>query len=181
MINLSGKFNESMLNEAKQVGVIYHYTELSSFFRILETNTLRGLISKYSKGISFTRNKNFHKSSNRYIMGIDVSFVVDGNKLSNNYKIVPFQDLLTKKDIIDQKLKWEKEDEEVVTSKEIKNFLNYVIGFRLHKKYDLSKLNSSEYSYANSLFVNTKNTNIPQTEQGLINAIESEFKIKYLK
>src|SRR3990167_9661499 len=83
------------LIEAKQVGILYHYTSVSSFFKILDENVLK--ISRILKGnkklsaVSFTRDKNFH-SLDRGIGGEDIRFVVDGNKLSNNYKIEPFFD-----------------------------------------------------------------------------------------
>ena len=82
------------------MGVIYHYTSYTSAIDIILQDTLKSLGTyeskkkingKYQFGISFTRDKYFHKKD-RYIGGIDVKFVIDGDKLSNNYKLIPYSD-----------------------------------------------------------------------------------------
>jgi hypothetical protein len=90
------------LNESKQVGVIYHYTTFENGLKILQSNQLKGGAAEDSTNanpvfaISFTRDKRFHNNHN---VGFDVSsfgqrpqvrFTVDGNKLSNRYKIQPY-------------------------------------------------------------------------------------------
>jgi hypothetical protein len=90
------------LNESKQVGVIYHYTTFENGLKILQSNELKGGAAEDSTNanpvfaISFTRDKRFHNNHN---VGFDVSsfgqrpqvrFTVDGNKLSNRYKIQPY-------------------------------------------------------------------------------------------
>ena len=74
------------LIEGKQVGVLYHYTTLLSLLKIVASNTL-GRGEKYDT-VSVTRNKNFHKKNS--IVPTEGVFVLDGNKLSNKYKIEPF-------------------------------------------------------------------------------------------
>jgi len=96
------KVKEEQLDESKQVGTIYHFTTFSNGFKILEANQLKSFEtadstrSKPIYGVSFTRNKQFH---NKHNIGFDVSsfgqrpeirFTVDGDKLSNNYKIQPY-------------------------------------------------------------------------------------------
>jgi hypothetical protein len=90
------------LNESKQVGVIYHYTTFDNGLKILQSNQLKSHGTADSTktnpmyGVSFTRDKRFHNNHN---VGFDVSsfgqrpqvrFTVDGNKLSNRYKIQPY-------------------------------------------------------------------------------------------
>lgn len=69
------------LFEAKKVGIIYHHTNRESFFKIIENDFK--LKDIFKRGfISFTR------------IGIGVNFgtyrfVIDGDKLSDKYSIVP--------------------------------------------------------------------------------------------
>jgi hypothetical protein len=97
--------NESrlVLNEAKQVGIVYHFTGLDSFISILKTNKLKphfaGIsMSKGLWGVSVTRNKNIHIEDENFAEDIDSSASVrinlDGNKLSERYKIRPFFDTI---------------------------------------------------------------------------------------
>ncbi len=68
------------LLEAKQVGIIYHFTSMNSLFRILSTNKMKSNLGH----ISFTRN---------YRLGYDnaeVRIVFDGNKMSNKFKFQPY-------------------------------------------------------------------------------------------
>ena len=71
------------LDEAKQVGNLYHSTTYNNAINILKTNTL---YSDRSFGISTNRNLDLFKKG----FG-DVCFVLDGDKLSSKYKIFPFQ------------------------------------------------------------------------------------------
>jgi hypothetical protein len=72
-----------LLNEGKQVGILYHYTENWLLKQIIETDTLLA-------PVSFTR-----RQSNwvRDFTNGESIIVVDGDKLSNNYKIRPYQDI----------------------------------------------------------------------------------------
>ena len=93
---------KDILKEAKQVGIIYHYTTFEAGLKILKLNQMKSFEaadstrSKPIYGVSFTRDKRFH---NKHNIGFDVSsfgqrpqvrFTVDGDKLSNNYKIQPY-------------------------------------------------------------------------------------------
>lgn len=67
------------LFEAKQVGIIYHFTSMHSLFRILDTNKMKSNLGH----ISFSRN---------YRLGYndaDVRIAFDGNKMSNKFKFQP--------------------------------------------------------------------------------------------
>jgi hypothetical protein len=72
----------NILKEAKQVGMLYHYTENWLLEKIISDNTLEA-------PISFTRHQNDWV---RDFTGGEAIIVIDGNKLSNNYKIRPYQD-----------------------------------------------------------------------------------------
>lgn len=91
-----------LIKEAKQVGTIYHYTTFESGLKILKSDKLKANHTDDSTndkpvfGVSFTRDKRFHNNHN---VGFDASsfgqtpqvrFTVDGNKLSNNFKVQPY-------------------------------------------------------------------------------------------
>lgn len=93
--------------EAKNVGVLYHFTSLLSLYQIIKMDELqsnRGLeglphfaevnkiddyIDKYY--FSFTRNKNFHypEYSKEIDSVLSCRIDIDGTKMSNKYKIYP--------------------------------------------------------------------------------------------
>lgn len=106
-------FMEKIIREilsAKQVGTLYHYTSYKSLIAILESNKIHS--TRYdtkNEGVSFTTVKNpIHGSA---------GIVIDGDDLSNNYKIVNISFGLTP--ISD-------EHEERVLTKEIKNIRRYI-------------------------------------------------------
>jgi hypothetical protein len=70
-----------LLNEGKQVGTLYHYTENWLLKQIIETNTLLA-------PVSFTRSKD---KETVFWIGAEAALVVDGDKLSTRYKIRPYQ------------------------------------------------------------------------------------------
>lgn len=79
---------KDILSEAKQVGTLYHYTDIVSLLKILDSNKLGDYNKKGELDISLTRDKNFHHRT--YIIPTEACLVLDGNKLSNNYKITPY-------------------------------------------------------------------------------------------
>jgi len=91
-----------LLKEAKQVGTIYHYTTFEAGLKILQSNQLKAhdaadsTNAKPVYSISFTRDKRFHDNHNIGFtdsslgQNPQVRFTVDGNKLSNNYKVQPY-------------------------------------------------------------------------------------------
>lgn len=93
---------KNILKEAKQVGIIYHYTTFEAGLKILQSNQLKSgeaadsTNSKPVFAISFTRDKRFHDN---HVVGFDESsfgnkpqlrFTIDGNKLSNRYSVQPY-------------------------------------------------------------------------------------------
>lgn len=79
------------LNEAKQVGDIYHFTSYENMISIINDDfNLKSFGSNPDNSyISFTRNKNMSSPT----IYKDVRIIVDGDNLSNKYKIEPFADI----------------------------------------------------------------------------------------
>jgi hypothetical protein len=111
-----------LLNEGKQVGTLYHFTSLSGLYGILKT----GYININEDGfVSTTRDKNLNTSEfdSEYEEPNYVSIYLDGNKISQNYKISPFSFGYMGKE--------NKEFEEIIhTSKKGLPVYNYIIGIR---------------------------------------------------
>lgn len=84
----------NILKEAKQVGILYHFTSDYGMKGILKSNILKASEEVYTRKllyfVSFTRNKNFHKRKNLYNVKADYRITIDGNKLSEKYKIQPW-------------------------------------------------------------------------------------------
>jgi len=79
-----------ILNEIKQVGTLYHSTSGENLISILKSNSLKiGMPATYTNkiptAIFFTRNKNYRPG--------EYTIEVDGDKLSNNYKIRPYDSI----------------------------------------------------------------------------------------
>jgi len=94
---------KDILKEAKQVGIIYHYTTFESGLKVLKSNQLKSDHTAESTnakpvfGISFTRDKRFN-TANRAVDFTNSSFgktpqlrfTIDGNRLSNKFKVQPY-------------------------------------------------------------------------------------------
>ena len=80
------KFQE-FINEAKEVGILYHLLNFENLIYVADNNILEGFAFK---GVSFTRNKmmNWYAGSGSSLF---CKFEIDGNKLSENYKTIPKQ------------------------------------------------------------------------------------------
>jgi hypothetical protein len=105
----------NILKEAKQVGTLYHNSQIWRIKKIIKdnkleaiSNTLNNLVNfrtksddvffhplagsfvvkdnnkKYPPYVSFTRNKTYARTPD------DVKIILDGNKLSQKYKIIPY-------------------------------------------------------------------------------------------
>jgi hypothetical protein len=104
-----------IIKESRQVGSVYHFTGIYQSISILEDDllmsspshtsldTLSRITKKnYKSVISTTRDKNFENSrvqhygkienSNALAGGVDVVFCFDGNKLSEKYLTMPYDD-----------------------------------------------------------------------------------------
>ena len=76
-----------IIDEGKQVGVLYHFTEPTRLKSILGNKGLKS----FREYISFTRNFNLQKQS-IYLKDSTIRLAFDGNKLSEKFKIEPFLD-----------------------------------------------------------------------------------------
>ena len=97
-----------VMKEAKQAGIMYHYTKYDNLLSILKDDMIMKGEHNY---ISFTRNKRNIKS------GLACQIVLDGDKLSNRYKIEPFDYF---------NMTGEDEQEERVLTRVIKNVHQYI-------------------------------------------------------
>ena len=124
------RLEKLLRNEAKQVGTIYHVCNLDSLKHILKTNTIESSGKWYNhlyhgdEFVSFTRDQYFIPTDGLYNIteqNILFQIVVDGNKLSENYKIGPYNDWIYQGyDIIE-----DREMEEAVKGP-IKNASKYI-------------------------------------------------------
>ena len=89
------------IQEGKQVGTLYHYTSLTAANSIIKGGGIKsgkaevlqgysGIDPSYKASISFTRDKNFHETY-REISTLfpNCRFTINGDALSNKYKIQP--------------------------------------------------------------------------------------------
>lgn len=131
--------------ESKQVGKIYHFCALKDVEKyIAPTDTLSpsGLfwnrLTKSRNTISFTRNPNFRLNTLRSY-NITVRFTVDGNKLSNNYKIIPYSAYGVssphfKSDYISEEPDYDSDEMEEIVVGKIKNFHKYILSIKISVK-----------------------------------------------
>jgi len=114
------------ISERKQVGILYHFTRLTSLIDML--NDGFDLVS-HQKYISFTRNHQLidydnykNDFSHDYSIGDRrvVRLVIDGDKLSSTYKISPFTDL-------DNKIDRKNGEAEEVINKDIVSIGNAIV------------------------------------------------------
>lgn len=111
------------LVESKQVGTIYRIFNAKGMKEILDKDTCS---SEYYSNISFTRDKNMTNFWGMYPRSI-FQIVVDGDELSNVYKISPVADSVD--DYVNGKVKKlyrSNEHEERVNTRHIKNISKYI-------------------------------------------------------
>jgi len=124
---------KNIINENKQIGIIYHFTSIHSAINIIKSNKL--VPSVFEKTLSFTRNSNFNKYTREGIDIIEVKFTIDGNKLSNKYKIKPFNFFSDAYNLAPEF----DEDEERALIKEITNFRSYIKNVIVINKNEIKK------------------------------------------
>lgn len=129
---------EKILKEFKQRGILYHYTNFGSALEILKENKLNPTTQYKNPNerffcISVTRDKNFHKTADREafgIGGINVRFELDGDKISEHYKIKPLNYWFTSreigKDAATRPIQTESEECIVVNSMGLPNVKSYI-------------------------------------------------------
>lgn len=123
-----------VIKEAKQVGTLFHITDYEGLKYLLENNSLK---SKNYKFISFTRNKRYS-----YVVGSEKKSIcriyIDGNKLSDRYKIVPFVDK-------GPYVSGNRFEAEEIVFGEIKNIIKYIIYIEIFDKFKNKIDNSTKF------------------------------------
>jgi len=111
------------LNEGKQVGTLYHYADLFDIENIIKQNKLKA--SNNPPSISFTRVMN--NDLKMWFGGGDdlIILVIDGDKLSQNYKIRPYRDFHP--DMINPETGQEIDEYEERVDRDISNLDKYII------------------------------------------------------
>lgn len=136
------------LCESRQRGNLYHYTDTKSAHNILNGNAIYASEFNEPRSISVTRNKNFHKGSSiktskGYRKGgvpTDISFELDGDKISNKKKVKPFNFLGFSGM---GKPKYPHDESEEQIHGDLENAKDYIKKIRVHgdiKKEDLENL-----------------------------------------
>lgn len=167
--------NKLCVLESKQVGDLYHVCTLSAYLDYILPEDKLSASGKYMNWlygqnmyVSFTRDKGFVVATNAVDdSDILVQLVVDGDKLSENYKIGPYNDFAYDQDgnpINDSNLIRYREKEEVVNGP-IKNISKYIKHVYIDSKdvseesladlEDLVELNSNAVYYK---FIRNKNS-----------------------
>jgi hypothetical protein len=153
------------ITEGKQVGTLYHYTSIESLYNIIKQNTLIPSIRDNTVSLTRSKNQDFtHAQENSII-------VLDGDKLSNNYKITPHHDMAWNNDVQDdrdtpidrfQRDFFEDEKEERIKGPitNLNKYLLKVIIIRIQRIKDPELLQDMNYSI--DLLINLlKEKNIP--------------------
>jgi len=154
-----------IIDEGKNIGVLYHFTSPINIWNILSQNELKGskveieyadkpgsqdsdeIISfrkdlnslknkdiKYLYYVSTTRNRLLYKK-NTTINGDTIRIALDGNKLSNKYKIVPFyyfSQEMSSTDVAPKDIQDESEERILLyTKSSIPNLNEYIIDINI--------------------------------------------------
>lgn len=102
---------ENAIREAKQVGLLYHATDLDNVLNILKDNSLHAV-----RDIGISTSRNLHIFLHGYYSDCEACLVLDGNKISEHYRVLPFRYplagdtsetvIVTNKDLDDEKYKY---------------------------------------------------------------------------
>ena len=156
-----------ILNEGKQVGILYHWTDFLNLYSIINSNSLKSnittdfnskrLTKSEEKCISFTRSKN--KSQFLISQDSQCALILDGNILSNNYKISPHHDVNPHYGDDEDDYEVYDEMEERICGIDIKNLDRYITGIIFDKEsIKSSSQNKKEFKKCLSI---VKKKNIP--------------------
>lgn len=133
------KQQKNIVKESRQRGMLYHYTSLRNLIAILKTNTMIGrrsstiykdTIPQWDEHyISFTRDKNLHLKDPD-LGKVNVRICIDGDKLSNNYRLIPYRDFTTSMSDNNYRHESDESEERVVFGEKrawIDNLSKYII------------------------------------------------------
>jgi hypothetical protein len=166
------RLERKLFNEAKQVGTLYHICDAKAYIKyVLPKDQLQasGNYDNFLHGgdntyISFTRNKNYtleHDLGD--YSGVFIRLVIDGDRLSDRYKIGPYNDAAFDRDTGEfgdygsdmDDIPSQREQEEVVKGP-IRNISKYIKEVQL----DVSDLTDSTMRAFKSVATKLKNTGV---------------------
>lgn len=132
-----------LLKEAKQVGILYHFTSPESALEILSSNQLKS----EGNSISFTRNKKYLYEPGSHGKKLQlVRIAIDGDRLSENYKISPFQNPYNKAG--------DEAEERIVNIRRVADIKKYIIDITVD---NANILNLFAYNHLVKLLQDRKN------------------------
>lgn len=108
-----------IINESKQVGILYRSIDINYI-----KDTLNNDIYANNGYVSFTRNKDYAKQFG----GVNPKLIIDGDKLSNNYKVYPHANLNNHKDEFETRV-----------DGTIRNTKKYLLGIMISKQFKTNK------------------------------------------
>jgi hypothetical protein len=122
--------------EAKQVGTLYHFSSLDNVLSMLRDNSIKGVnykrftkesgkeVTKTVFGVSLTRDKNarLDLKDNK----LEAKLVLDGNKISNNYKISQYDEFSIYSNDNYHSRRMEAEEFVYGTIKDLKSFITEI-------------------------------------------------------
>lgn len=158
--------------EAKQVGDIYHVCSPEAMIYNLKHNAITP--HKFSvfigdkEGVSFTRNKNFLVNTTIFSYVV-FRITLDGDKLSENYKIKPndFYNQFSMSDRVSQKMTAVSDEMEEVVIGEIKNLDRYIKNIEFIIKANPALSIQKEKQATLDSLVYIKKHNLPFSSQAL--------------
>lgn len=132
---------KSIILERKQVGTLYHWTDMMNLMYIYDSNKLKygeakeinPYTGKKEPFISLTRDKKFDRFR-RPGVRTEIAIILNGNKISDKYKIRPYAFDFEKDNLEDIPLQVKDEMEERVFTKEISPLKKYMEGIYVPTK-----------------------------------------------
>jgi hypothetical protein len=117
---------QEFLNEGKYGGIkLYHVTSYKNLIKIIYSDKL---IIGSTGAISFTRNQNLLRQATVGLGGVGCVLEIDGEKLSNKFKIQPYSYHNLDVDVGD-------ESEERILNRNVDNISKYMLGIRIYRAY----------------------------------------------
>ena len=183
--------------ESKQAGILYHFTSIDNLFLILKSNFLKGRSRIYTRnatfsgkmqgstGVSLTRNKHIEA----YHVNTECAIVLDGDKLSNNHKVFPYDDFPdhgSKSDLKKPLNKKEFEERVIGNISNIKKYIKHVILFDnvdlesvYYKNFKINNKLNKKYIEENKLTIDQINDLIADelSKYNILTKVESKKRL----
>ena len=118
------RFKE-LFKEGKNIGYLYHFTSIKNALLIVKQNKL---LPGNTGIISFSRSKSLIHYPTDFSK--QISFIIDGNKLSNNYRLTPYSYHYLDQNVVN---KTDEMEERLDTGKMINDIKKYIIKIIIYK------------------------------------------------